>query len=288
MSKEIKISTFTGALTRLGTLELVVDTLKEAGFKYYDHTMMYPILGFDLLYDSDDYIEKAKRFRKYTDKVGIYCNQTHGAVPLVGKDFSKEDNEKILDNVKRTIEVSHILGAKCCVLHPSSDCSIKENAERFKLLKEVAHKYDVIVAIENMPSATLFGKPEDFLELLKEIDDDHFAFCLDIGHAEIEWTGSSAVDFINKMGDKLVCLHIHDNEKGHDLHQLPYNYMIDFEAIWKALKANHYQGDITFETGSYSQNLPNSLYVSSLELLHALGELIKEKITNSSIECLCF
>ena len=278
MSKEIKISTFTGSFTRLGTPELVVDALKEAGFKYYDFTMMYPILGFDLFYDAEDYIQRAKKFREYTDKIGIYCNQTHGAVPFVAKDFSKEDNEKLFDNVKRTIEVSHILGAKYCVLHPSSDCSIKENAERFKLLKEVAHANDVIIAIENMPSATLFGKPEDFLELLDEINDDHFAFCLDIGHAEIEWTKSSAVDFINKMGNKLVCLHIHDNEKGNDLHQLPYTYMINFADIWKALKDNHYQGDITFETGSYFVNLPNSLYVNSLELLHSVGEYIKEQL----------
>ena len=278
MSKEIKISTFTGSFTRLGTPELIVDTLKEACFKYYDFTMMSPILGFDLFYDSDDYIEKAKKFREYTDKIGIYCNQTHGAVPYLGKFFSKEDNEKTFEIVKRTIEISHILGAKYCVLHPASDCSIKENAERFKLLKEVAHKNDIVIAIENIPSDTLFGKPEDFLELLKEIGDDHFAFCLDIGHAEIVWTGSSAVDFINKMGNKLVCLHIHDNDKGNDIHQLPYTYMINFDDIWKALKDKNYQGDITFETGSYFHNLPNSLYVSSLELLHSIGEYIKEEL----------
>ena len=59
-----------------------------------------------------------------------------------------------------------------------------------------------------------------------------------------------------------------------------FHFFTSEPGIWKALKANHYQGDITFETGSYSQNLPNSLYVSSLELLHALGELIKEKITD--------
>ena len=45
MSKEIKISTYIAPLTRLGTPELVVDTLKEAGFRYYDFTMMFPIMG---------------------------------------------------------------------------------------------------------------------------------------------------------------------------------------------------------------------------------------------------
>lgn len=278
MSREIKISTCIGGLTRLGTPELVVDTFKEAGFKYFDFTMMCPILGFDLFYTSDDYLERAKKFREYTDRIGIYCNQTHGSVPYVVKDFSEEDNQLLFELVKRSIEVSHILGAKCCVLHPSSECSIKENAERFKLLKDIAHKNDVIIAIENMPSATLFGKPEDFIELLDEINDDHFKFCLDIGHAEMAYTGSSAVDFINKMGDRLACLHIHDNEKGNDIHQLPYTYMADFAEIWKALKDNHYQGDITFESTTFFNNMPNLLIVNALELLHDLGEYISKQL----------
>ena len=274
MPKEIKLSTCVAPLTRLGTPELIVDTLKKAGFQYYDFTMRYPILGFDFFFDSDDYIQKAKAFREYTDKIGIYCNQTHGSVPLLGAFFTKEDNDLLFERVKRTIEITHILGAKYCVLHPSSDCSIKENAERFKLLKQIAHDNDVIIAIENMPSDTLFGKPEDFNALLDEINDDHFALCLDIGHAEIEYTGSSAVDFINKMGKRLVCLHIHDNDKGNDIHQLPYTYMVNFDEIWKTLKKNDYQGDITFEVCTSFNNLPNSLFIHFLELLHSVGEYI--------------
>lgn len=279
MSREVKISTFTGALTRLGTPELVVDALKEAGFKYYDFTMMCPIIGFELFYNSDgDYLAKAKEFRKYADKIDIYCNQTHGFTPYVVKDFSKEDNQTLFENVKRSIEVSRVLGAKCCVLHPSSDCSIHENAERFKLLIDVARENDMIIAIENVPNDKLFGKPEDFIELLNEINDDHFKFCLDIGHAEMELTGSSAVDFINKMGNRLVCLHIHDNEKGHDIHQLPYTFMIGFKEIWKVLKKNHYQGDVTFECGTCFNNLPTSLFKDALKLLYDLGEYIGKEI----------
>lgn len=279
MSREVKISAFTGALTRLGTPELVVDALKEAGFKYYDFTMMCPIIGFELFYNSDgDYLAKAKEFRKYADKIGMHCNQTHGFTPYVVKDFSKEDNQTLFENVKRSIEVSRVLGAKCCVLHPSSDCSIHENAERFKLLIDVARENDIIIAIENVPNDKLFGKPEDFIELLNEINDDHFKFCLDIGHAEMELTGSSAVDFINKMGDRLVCLHIHDNEKGHDIHQLPYTFMIDFKEIWEALKKNHYQGDVTFECGTCFNNLPTSLFKDALKLLYDLGECIGKEI----------
>ena len=99
MSKEIKISTYIAPLTRLGTPELVVDTLKEAGFRYYDFTMMFPIMGFELFYNSDDYFEKAKHFRDYTDKIGIYCNQTHGCVPCLPESdlrLSASDSSELL------------------------------------------------------------------------------------------------------------------------------------------------------------------------------------------------
>ena len=278
MSKEIVISTCTGGLTRLGTPEKVVDTLKEAGFKYYDFTMMYPILGFELFYNSDDYLDKARKFRQYTDNIDIYCNQTHGATPYIVKNASKEDNETLFDNVKRTIEVSHVLGAKYCVLHPSSDCSIKENAERFLLLKQIAIDNQVIIAIENMPTGGLFGRPEHFIELLDIINDDHFKVCLDIGHAEIDLTHSSAVKFINKLGDRIACLHIHDNNQAQDIHQLPYTYAVNFEEIVKALKDNHYQGDITFEATTFMNHMPITLFLDNLKILHDVGEYLLNQI----------
>ena len=278
MPKEIVISTCIAGITRLGSPYRAVDLLKQAGFKHYDFTMMYPLIGFDLFFNSDDYLSRAKEFRKYTDKIGIYCNQTHGFTPYVVKDFSKEDNDKLFENVKRTIEVSHILGAKCCVLHPSSDCSIEENAKRFSLLKQIAHDNDMIIAIENVPSSGLFGKPEHFIELLNLINDDHFKVCLDIGHAEIDFVHSSAVDFINKLGNRLACLHIHDNDQARDIHQLPYTYAVNFEDITKALKENHYQGDITFEATTFMNNIPTLLFLDALKLLHDVGEYMVKQV----------
>ena len=192
----------------------------------------------------------------------------------------KEDNNKLFDNAKRTIEVAHILGAKYCVLHPSSDCSIKENAERFLLLKQIAIDNDIIIAIENMPSAGLFGKPEHFIELLDIIGDDHFKVCLDIGHAEIDFVHSSATEFINKLDDRLVCLHIHDNNQSQDIHQLPYTYAVNFEEIAKALKNNHYRGDITFEATTFLNHMPITLFLDNLKLLRDVGGYLSKQIFN--------
>ena len=278
MSKEVVISTCIGGLTRLGTPKRIVDTLVEAGFRYYDFTMMFPILGFELFYNSDDYLSKAREFRKYADKIGIYCNQTHGFTPFIVKGAPPDENDMMLENVKRTIEVSHVLGAKYCVLHPSSDLSIEENAKRFSSLKQIAQDNDMIIAIENMPTKGLFGKPEHFIKLLNLINDNHFKVCLDIGHAEIDFVDSSAIEFINKLGDKLVCLHIHDNNKVQDIHQLPYTYSVNFSEITKALKENHYKGDVTFEATTFMNNIPTLLFLDALKLLHSVGEYMAEQI----------
>lgn len=275
MSKEIKISTYIAPLTRLGTPELVVDTLKEAGFRYYDFTMMFPIMGFELFYNSDDYFEKAKQFRDYTDKIGIYCNQTHGCVPCLKKGASIDEKKLWFENIKKTIEVTHILGGKYCVLHPASDCSLEENVLFFNSLKDIAHQNDVVIAIENTLSKELFGKPSAFIALLERLNDNYFKVCLDIGHAEIT---SSAVEFINTLKTDIVCLHIHDNNKVNDLHQLPFTYEVTFEEIFKALKENEYQGDITFECGTFFNNMPISLFKDALEHLHDIGEYIASQI----------
>ena len=280
MPKEVKISTYIAPLTRLGSPELVVDTLKKSGFDYYDFTMMFPILGFDLFFDSNDYKEKAERFRKYTDKIGICCNQTHGSVPCLRRGASKEENALHFELVKRSIEVAHILGSKYCVLHPASDCSMEENVNFFKSLVDIAHKNNIVIAIENTLSDKLFGKPEDFIELLSKINDNAFKVCLDIGHAETKNTGSSAIDFINNLKDNIVCLHIHDNDKVYDNHQLPFSLVIQFDPIFNALKANEYNGDITFECGTYFNNMPLSLLPDALKFLHDVGKYIGRQIYN--------
>lgn len=51
--------------------------------------------------------------------------------------------------------------------------------------------------------------------------------------------------------DKLQALHIHDNDKCNDSHQIPFSMDMDFEKIIKALKTIDYKGEFTLESCSY-------------------------------------
>ena len=110
---------------------------------------------------------------------------------------------------------------------------------------------------------------ESFLEHLNAVNDSSFVACLDIGHAEMRGVGSGAVNMIRALGPHLQALHIHDTDKIHDSHQIPFSMAIDFQSIVAALKEIHYQGHFTLEASYYLENYPKD------EVLKGVKELAK-------------
>ena len=53
------------------------------------------------------------------------------------------------------------------------------------------------------------------------------------------------------MGSRLKALHIHDNDRWHDSHQIPGSMDIDFDAMVKALADMGYDGFFTLEADRY-------------------------------------
>ena len=68
---------------------------------------------------------------------------------------------------------------------------------------------------------------------------------------------TSAVEMIKALGSRLGALHIHDNDKLDDSHEIPGSMQIDFDAIIRALREIEYKGYFTLESVYY---LPNNKY----------------------------
>ena len=49
---------------------------------------------------------------------------------------------------------------------------------------------------------------------------------------------ATAPDMIRALGHHLEALHIHDNDRWHDNHQIPFSMDIDWSAVAKALAAS--------------------------------------------------
>ena len=141
------ISTEISSYRRYGNDKQVIKLLKESGFTAYDYTMDVGE-GKDLLLE-DDYIERAQALRAYADSIGILCNQTHAPFETARKG-NEEYNKNMIPLIIRALEVSAILGAKACVVHPCNDYTAEENAALYKQFEETARKVGVKIATENV------------------------------------------------------------------------------------------------------------------------------------------
>ncbi len=293
----MKISTDTGCFQKYGNEKEIIKMLKEAGFTAYDFSIfceqwLQPNCAF---LDADDYVAKAKELRAYADSIGIECNQTHAPFPTAIKwDISperscKEYNEKMYVLICRALEVSGILGAKVCVVHPCNDYTAEENAQFYKQFESVARKAGVKIGLENMwnwngeenhaaPAAC--SHHDDFRKHLELLPSDVFVACLDIGHSEMYGLDTSAVQMIETLNERLAAIHLHDVDGHNDNHQIPFTQNINFENVIQAFKKVGYKGDITFESCNSGHRAPKELLPSLATYMASIGNYFKNRLEN--------
>ena len=267
----MRISTEINSLSKLVTPQKAIELVAKAGFDAWDFSMFDMarfVKGTDNIMDSDhplhsaNYAAYAKELRKIGEDCGIVCNQSHAPFPCRGTEM--------MYYLKRAIECTAEAGGKICIIHPANDDTPEKNAELYQTLLPFAKECGVKIATENMwnwtrangldqaaPAAC--SDPASFNAHLDAVNDDFLVACLDIGHAEMKGLGTSAPEMIRALGSRLQALHIHDNDKWHDSHEIPFSMALDWNAIVKALVDIDYQGYFTLEC---SYHLINAGYTA--------------------------
>ncbi len=275
------ISMNTGAFNRFGDIRTILKMMKEAGFDAYDFSLVnstnagYP--------SAEHWEEEARAVKEYADDLGIVCNQAHAPFASWLKG-NEEYNAAIFPEIERAIRVSGIVGAKVCVVHPCNRATPEENAQFYRRLLPVAKESGVKIGVENMwnwddgrvtPAACSDGV--SFNAHLDLLDERYFGALLDIGHAEMQGVGTSAVEMINALNSRLIALHIHDNNQRDDSHVLPFTMNIDFSAVCAALKGIGYQGDVTLEV-FFKQQMPLELFPTLVKHCAELANYLRNQI----------
>ena len=259
--KKYKISTEIASISRLVGRERAIELVAKAGFDAFDLSM-FSLIDYDWTrgvfvptsdkLGGDGYVAYARQLKRIGLDNGIVCNQSHAPFPT-----SIAGMEKY---VLRAIECTAEAGGKICVVHPDNNKNAEQNAEFFLKLLPFARAHGVKIATENMwnwdektdrACAAACSGHEDFKRHIDVVGDEYLVACLDIGHAEMMGDDTNAVTMINALGSRLKALHIHDNDRWHDSHRIPFSMKIDFAAIAKALAANGYEGDLTLEADTY-------------------------------------
>ena len=226
---------------------------------------------------SANYLQFARELRKIGEDNGIRCNQSHAPFPVKCKE--------IRDLLPRAIECTAEAGGEVCIIHPNNDKTAEENAEMYFQLLPFAKSCGVKIATENMwnwNDATGYSAPaacstaEDFCKHLQVVNDDAFVACLDIGHAEMQGSSSGAANMIRALGPKLQALHIHDNDRHYDSHQIPFSMDIDFAEVICALREIGYTGWLTLEADRYLHDYcADSVFVGVQKMADTAKKLVQ-------------
>ncbi len=128
---------------------------------------------------------------------------------------------------------------------------------RLEQVVAYAKEEGVKIAFENI------NAPEFLFEVMEHFQDAHVGFCYDCGHEACHTPG---MEFLPILGNRLFCVHLHDNDGEGDLHQLPFDGKLDFDRICRQLRACGYEGNITLElsyTGDYRTVMEPDVFIQT-------------------------
>ncbi len=233
--------------------------------------------------------------------------------------YDKSDYNLLLNLCKKAIKGCAILGIPWMVFHPITDCisrfGINEDNHKFNLkffreLLPYAKEYNVGMAIEEIVPFYEYSRPEnivdDLIRLIDELDTPYVGACWDCGHANLLAVIEGAEHLANqseqiiKIGDRLKCTHIHDNNAGRfaekglrnnfgdknweksvmfDEHIQPYAGTIDWDDVIRGLDKINYSHYFTYEAHHAANTLPEEIVNDALIHLRKIGETILSKST---------
>ncbi len=253
--------------------------LKECGFDGCDFSLEHYFSRNGVFADIDNVSDEQIKthftnLRHEAEKVSFEIFQTHSQFGGHPQSYD-HDMDEILKREIACIKATHYLGAKFCVIHPvfvsgrQYDKMVKENFEAavnfYKQLTPTLEEYGVYCCIENMwhcdpvfghICSTVLSHASEMVDMCNVLG-DRFKICIDVGHGLL--TQDDPAEMVRIVGDKLACLHAHDNDGICDLHTFPFmRFHTPYGANWKPLRMNwkgfmnalaeaDYRGTLNFE-----------------------------------------
>lgn len=115
--------------------------------------------------------------------------------------------------------------------------------ESLSALADIAEQGGAVLAVEDLPRACLGRDSGDILSLIA--DDDRLGVCFDTNHLLKE----DPVEFIEKVGSRIITLHVSDYDFVDERHWLPGEGSTDWQSICAALQRVGYSGPWLYEVG---------------------------------------
>lgn len=268
--------------------EKAIRYICEAGFEAIDYSMYKP----DIPIFGKGAEKQIKEMKSIADGFGVTFNQAHAPFPHVKfGEGDAEYNKKLHSLVLRSIEIAGELGAEQIIVHPidfPSRCSaekLEKNLELFSDFVEKGKACRVKIAIENMWDrnrdsgricSNVCSTGEELRRYVDAFNSEWVGACLDVGHSGL--IGECADTAVRALGDRLISLHLHDNDFVSDAHTIPFLGKMNYKALIASLAEIDYKGDLTLEADGIFPHVPKELYVPTITYMKSVLEYMRAEI----------
>ncbi|MDE6133877.1 MAG: sugar phosphate isomerase/epimerase [Oscillospiraceae bacterium] len=201
--------------------------------------------GFDcvMLWWSDKF-GRGSGYREDVDlarNAGLTVENIHA--PVHEQEYLSMDDqngESVYQSYLQCVTDCDEYGIPTVVIHlPSDDNPINElGLKRIEAIVYQAEKCGVKIAFENL------GNVQNLELVMKTFQSPNVGFCYDSCH-HINY--APQYDLLEKYGNRLYTLHLHDNGGINNQHQLPFDGNIDWETVVKKISITGYKGATSLE-----------------------------------------
>jgi sugar phosphate isomerase/epimerase len=226
----------------LGDPQPYLRCIAEAGFSHLHWCHEWDT---DRLYTR----EEIRQIGAWLKEYGLRLLNLHGSQGREKYWVSSVEAQRLagIELVRNRLQMTARLGGEVVILHiptfvppeirPEWLAHIRRSLDD---IQPFARSHAVRVALENMD-----GDDFEMLEtLLGEYDAGFLGLCYDSGHANLGGLGMKGLE---RLKERLIAVHLHDNDGLTDQHKLPFTGSIDWTALAHLLAASSYRQCLNLE-----------------------------------------
>lgn len=241
----------------------IIDAIKNAGFKNV------------FIEWYNDNLDLQKDILNYVKECNLNIVFAHLGYRIANDIWHVNGND-VVNKYINDIKICKENGIDLVIMHPTL---VYENPgmseiglNRIKEMLDYAKSVNVKIAFENVELV-------EYLEyIIKNIDDSNLGVCFDVGHSNLFSDGKFNVELFK---DRLLAIHLHDNFKEKDDHNLPFDGNVNWNIAIKQIKDMNYNGSIIIESGynDYYKDLSiEDYYKLAYERGVKLTEIFSQKV----------
>ena len=192
------------------------------------------------------------QIKKWLADYGLKLLDLHGSMGKEKRWASPREYERFsgVELVKNRLDMAARLQSDIVIMHIPAWPEYDPLRKSLDDLMKFSRQRGVQIALENLGN----GNFEAIRNLLSEYDHSYLGFCYDSGHGNISGQGLECLDALK---DRLIAVHLHDNDGSADQHKLIFSGTIDWERLAKAITESAYKKCVSLEVGIENSGIEN-------------------------------